>query len=69
MDLIAYLAVLAMYSVIKLHKNIDIDMPVQNSITGMVQSIPTSDLPLSSNLMLIKEEGAFTLILEELGLK
>lgn len=66
MDLILYCSVLVFIA----YKRMEETKAVSEEV-GIVQvgvTVPENELPLSSNLELKKELGAYTLILEELGL-
>ena len=68
MDLILYVLILIVIGFIRVSKtqNISDDVGIVN--TGATVSRFSNDLPVASNLQLAKEDGAYTLILEELGL-
>lgn len=68
MDLILYVFILIVIGFIRVSKtqNISDDVGIVN--TGATVSRFSNDLPVASNLQLAKEDGAYTLILEELGL-
>lgn len=68
MDFLIYLAVLTAMGYFRFYKTKDVSDTV-----GIVSSGTTvtaeCELPIASNLALKKEEGAYTLILEEFGLR
>ena len=67
MDVIIYIIIVAVLGIIKMRQTIDVEdtgCVVESTVT-----VPQSDLPYASNLELKREYGAYTLILEELGLK
>lgn len=68
MDLILYVLILIVIGFIRVSKTQDISDDVGIVNTGATVSRFSNDLPVASNLQLVKEDGAYTLILEELGL-
>lgn len=67
MDLIVYCSILAIVGFIRVGSTQHV-----SESAGIVSSSGTDtidcDLPVGSNLALLKEPGAYTIILEELGL-
>lgn len=68
MDLILYVLILIVIGFIRVSKTQNISDDVGIVSTGETVSRFSNDLPVASNLQLAKEDGAYTLILEELGL-
>lgn len=67
MDLIVYCAALALIGFIRVSKTQNIPESVGIIDTGATSTI-SCELPIGSNLALIREPGAYNIILEELGL-
>lgn len=67
MDLIIYLVVMAAIGLIKMNTSSDAVSTLLNNPGEVVSEVCT--LPIGRNLSLLKEKDAYTLILEELGLK
>ena len=67
MDLILYCGVLLLLGIIRVNQTRTV-----SESDGIVSATGTTtvncDLPIGSNLSLIRESGAYTIILEELGL-
>lgn len=66
MDLFAYCAILGIVGFIKISKTKNVSDEV--GITGSQTVVQTVDLPVGANLRLLREPGAYTAILRELGL-
>lgn len=67
MDFLIYIAVLAFIGFVRMNKTRNVADNIGIVSTGATVTV-NCDLPYSSNLALVKEAGAFTLILEDLGL-
>lgn len=67
MDLFVYLLVLAVWGLIKTKAPADALGPILNNPGEAAAEMCV--LPIGRNLSLLKERDAYTLILEELGLK
>lgn len=67
MDLILYCGVLLLIGLIRVGKTSSVPDSVGIVSTGGTTTIDC-DLPIGSNLSLIREPNAYTIILEELGL-
>lgn len=67
MDLIIYCGVLAILGIVRIGRTQDVPESVGITSSGETTTI-NCELPIGSNLGLIKEPGAYTIILEELGL-
>lgn len=68
MDFLIYLAILGIMGYIRFYKTKEVSESVGIVSTGATITADC-DLPIASNLGLIKEDGAYTLILEDLGLR
>lgn len=68
MDLLIYCAVLDILGYVRFYKTQQVADTVGIVDTGATTTA-NCDLPIASNLGLVKEAGAYTLILEELGLR
>lgn len=68
MDLVVYIGILLVIGFIRVNKTQNISEDIGIVDTGATVSRFSDDIPLASNLQLEKEPGAYTLILEELGL-
>ncbi len=70
MDLIIYMLILLMVGFTRVNRTASISEDEGIADTGVtVVQTAYEDLPIGQNLGLLKEEGAYTLILEELGLR
>lgn len=67
MDLIIYLLVLCSVAYFRMKAPSDAVSPILNEPGAQTAEVYT--LPVGRNLQLLKEKDAYTLILEELGLK
>lgn len=68
MDILIYCAVIATIGFLRVSGTSQVADTVGIVNTGATVTADC-DLPVASNLELIKEDGAFTLILEEFGLR
>jgi hypothetical protein len=66
MDLFVYCGILVILGIIRVNQTKTVSESVGITQTG--GTIVDCDLPIGSNLSLIREPGAYTIILEELGL-
>lgn len=67
MDLIVYCGILFMLGVIRVNKTREVSDTVGITDTGGTTTVDC-DLPIGQNLALLREPGAYTIILQELGL-
>ncbi len=67
MDLAIYILVLISVGFFRMRTPADVVSPILNNPTA--QQSEQCTLPIGRNLQLLKESDAYTLILEELGLK
>lgn len=67
MDFLIYMSVLGLIGFVRMNKTKDVTESIGIVSTGATVTVDC-DLPYASNLALVKEPGAFTLILEDLGL-
>lgn len=67
MDLIIYCVVLALIGFLRVGQTSNISNDESIVETGATVSVDY-DIPVGQNLAMLKESGAYTLILEELGL-
>lgn len=67
MDLIVYCGILFLIGVVRVGRTSSVPDSVGIVSTGGTTTIDC-DLPIGSNLRLIREPNAYTIILEELGL-
>lgn len=67
MDLIVYCCILALVGIVRVGKTQDVPESVGIVSSGATTTVDC-ELPVGQNLALIKEHGAYTIILEELGL-
>ena len=68
MDLVLYICIILIVGFMRVSKTQYISDDIGIIDTGATVSRFSEDIPLASNLKLEKEQGAYTLILEELGL-
>lgn len=68
MDFLIYLAILSIMGYLRFSKTREVADSVGIVSTGSTVTADC-DLPIASNHRLIKEEGAYTLIIEEFGLR
>lgn len=71
MDLVVYVIIISVFGIMKMFTKQTVQE--QYSIIGdgvtVDSEVTSSDLKIGSNLRLLRDRDAFTLILEELGLK
>ncbi len=67
MDLIIYCAVLFMLGMMRVSKTKDVDDSIGIVETGETSTV-NCELPVASNLQLIRDRDAFTIILKEFDL-
>lgn len=68
MDLLVYMAVIVIVGFLRVGTTARVSDDVGIVDTGATVIMASEDLPIGQNLALLKEAGAYTLILEDLGL-